>query len=184
MRRLRSILIMTAVFITAFSALPTAAVAQTPVRDNRDIIITGTDSFGKSGPMRRGYWNGVSGTGADKILNKHKINNFSLFTGALRAVDRFQEAVNGTTFVYRLPVGIVHCEDTYAGLLPKSDCSVDEERRDTIRLVMDYRQVEDMPTDDKTYGVVSMYCTKTGDAACPNWINDVANYPAQGAYPF
>ena len=163
---------------------PATVQAQDPPRSNRDIIMTATDTDGREAPLRRGYYNGSKGSGVDKIYYKHNIDNLALFPAAMRSLVNFQETPNGTTRVYLLPIGILECEETFLGLYPKNDCKIDEDRRDKLRLIVDYREIEEMPTDDKTFGVVSMYCTKTGNDACPDWVNKTVEYPAEGPWPW
>ena len=187
MKTFQSILVGIFVLTSTFYAFPASA---QPTHDNSEIIMTGTDVDGRSGPLRRGYWNGSTGTGADKLYYKHNIDNFSLFTIALRDPSPVQEdPPNGTVYQYMLPVGAFHCDDTYVGTIPKSGCRNGETegapmKYDVIRLLMDYRTNTTFPTSDTTYGVVTMYCTNAPSQECPDWVNTTARYPSQGPWPW
>lgn len=140
-----------------------------------EIIHTLRDSAGRVGPLRRGYWNGVSGFGVEKIYQRHEIDNINLVATTMLQPGG-GEPSSGQSRFYRQPVGRTRCDDS-------GTCTT--YRRDVIRVVVDYRDDDYIQGDNKTKGVITAYCeSKPEQVACDSWVNSTIRYPRQGPWPY
>ncbi|WP_064442638.1 LGFP repeat-containing protein [Hoyosella altamirensis] len=143
--------------------------------DRNEIIHTLRDSAGRVGPLRRGYWNGVSGFGVEKIYQRHEIDNMNLVATTMLQPGG-GEPSSGQSRFYRQPVGRTRCDDS-------GTCTT--YRRDVIRVVVDYRDDDYIQGDNKTKGVITAYCeSKPEQVACDSWVNSTIRYPRQGPWPY
>lgn len=178
--RLKVLFVIALIATSMISAPPDKASAQT-VNNTYDIVMEASDQDGQLALLRRGYWDGLNGAGADKILRKHNIDNHNLFASTLlQPGGGIQEQPpSGTVYQYYQPIGRTEC-DWVVGPFGKG-CETYEQ--DTIKLVVDYRP-SSFPTENNTYGVVTMHCTKDGKIDCEPWVNSVIEYPAKGKWPY
>jgi hypothetical protein len=165
--------------IVGFFPLLGTAPAQSQTQDVNEIVFESTSSDGKWAPVRRGYWSNPAGFGADKIFWKHKIDNFNLIASTHMAPPNQD---GPSSYHYLQTVGRTRCDWTIG---PFGDCEVYEE--DILRLVVDYRTDDpNIPTEPRTKGVITMYCTARGPqfTECEPWVNTTIDYPPQGPWPF
>ncbi|MFC9768204.1 LGFP repeat-containing protein [Rhodococcus jostii] len=134
-----------------------------------DVFRTGVDKKGRFGVLRRGYYDGKQGFGADKMKYRHNITNYPLFTEMLRQPDGGTLAPwSDTTYQYDMPAGYKkQCKYLIWG------CEWTDQV--PMRMGVDYRDDDRPPVAPKTFGLVTMYCNFNDkkDLLCPDWVNNL-----------
>ena len=176
MKRARSFLVaLFAVGITIGVEIP----AQAQSQDINEIVFESTSSDGKWAPLRRGYWDGVGGFGADKIYHKHNIDNFNLVASTHLAPPNQD---GPTSYHYLQEVGRTRCDWTIG---PLGDC--EQYESEILRMAVDYRTDDpNIPAEPRPRGVITLYCTARGPQYpdCEPWVNTTIDYPEQGPWPY